>query len=65
MDGTARDYLNLDIEATYTLTTQLIDEVKAVDGTFVLLCHNETLSGQKRWIGWPELYRRIIEYARQ
>ncbi len=65
MDGTARDYLNLDIETTYTLTTQLIDEVKAVDGTFVLLCHNETLSGQKRWIGWPELYRRIIEYARQ
>lgn len=63
MDGTARDYLNLDIEATYSLVTSLIDEVRAVGGSFVLLCHNETLSGQKRWVGWPQLYKRIVEYT--
>ena len=62
MDGTMRDYLNLDLEASYVLTTQLIDEVKAVGGTFIYLTHNETLGGEQRWEGWPEMYRRMLEY---
>ena len=62
MDGTMRDYLNLDLEASYALTTQLIDEVKAVGGTFIYLTHNETLGGEQRWEGWPEMYRRMLEY---
>ncbi|MDO5314685.1 MAG: polysaccharide deacetylase family protein [bacterium] len=62
MDGTMRDYLNLDLEASYALTTQLIDEVKAVGGTFIYLTHNETLGGVQRWVGWPEMYRRMLEY---
>lgn len=62
MDGTMRDYLNLDLEASYVLTTQLIDEVKAVGGTFIYLTHNETLGGEQRWVGWPEMYRRMLEY---
>lgn len=62
MDGTMRDYLNLDLEASYALTTHLIDEVKAVGGTFIYLTHNETLGGEQRWEGWPEMYRRMLEY---
>lgn len=62
MDGTMRDYLNLDLEASYALTTQLIDEVKAVGGTFIYLTHNETLGGEQRWVGWPEMYRQMLEY---
>ena len=62
MDGTMRDYLNLDLEASYALTTQLIDEVKAVGGTFIYLTHNEALGGEQRWVGWPEMYRRMLEY---
>lgn len=62
MDGTMRDYLNLDLEASYALTTQLIDEVKAAGGTFIYLTHNETLGGEQRWVGWPEMYRRMLEY---
>lgn len=62
MDGTMRDYLNLDLEASYALTTHLIDEVKAVGGTFIYLTHNETLGGEQRWVGWPEMYRRMLEY---
>ncbi len=63
MDGTMRDYLNLDLEASYALTKQLIDEVKAVGGTFIYLTHNETLGGEQRWVGWPEMYRRMLEYS--
>ena len=63
MDGTMRDYLNLDVEASYTLATQLVDEVKAVGGTFIYLTHNETLGGEQRWVGWPEMYRQFLEYV--
>ncbi len=62
MDGTMRDYLNLDVEASFALATQLVDGVKAVGGTFIYLTHNETLGGEKRWVGWPEMYRQLLEY---
>ena len=62
MDGTMRDYLNLDVEASFALAKQLVDEVKAVGGTFIYLTHNETLGGEKRWVGWPEMYRQLLEY---
>ena len=65
MDGTMRDYLNLDVEASLNLAKQLVDEVKAVGGTFIYLTHNETLGGEKRWVGWPEMYRRLLEYIVQ
>lgn len=62
MDGTMRDYLNLDVEASLALAKQLVDEVKAVGGTFIYLTHNETLGGEKRWQGWPEMYQQLLEY---
>lgn len=63
MDGTLRDYLNVNIKDSYDIITKVIDEVKNVNGTFTFLTHNETLGGQKRWVGWPDLYRRILEYG--
>lgn len=62
MDGTMRDYLNLDLEASLALAKQLVDEVKAVGGIFIYLTHNETLGGEQRWVGWPEMYRQLLEY---
>ena len=63
MDGTLRDYLNISVSDSYNMITKVIDEVKKVNGTFCFLTHNETLGGQKRWAGWPELYRKIVEYG--
>ena len=62
MAGTMRDYLNLDVETSLALAKQLVDEVKAVGGTFIYLTHNETLGGEKRWVGWPEMYRQLLTY---
>ncbi len=62
MDGTMRDYLNLDVQESFDKAKKLIDEVKNVNGTFILLWHNETLSGEKRWEGWITLYRKILDY---
>ena len=63
MDGTLKDYLNLSNTDSYNTISKLIDEVRKVNGTFIYLTHNETLGGEKRWVGWPEMYRKIIECA--
>lgn len=63
MDGTMRDYLDLDVHESFDKAKKLIDEVKKVNGTFILLWHNETLSGEKRWEGWITLYRKILDYV--
>ena len=63
MDGTMRDYLDLNVDESYEKATKLMQEVKNVGGTFILLWHNETLSDEKRWSGWLSLYRKIIDYA--
>ena len=62
MDGTMRDYLDLNVHESYEKAKKLVDEVKNVNGTFILLWHNETLSGEKRWEGWITLYRKILDY---
>ncbi|MCQ2322390.1 MAG: polysaccharide deacetylase family protein [Bacteroidales bacterium] len=63
MDGTLRDYLNLGNEESLEKVKRLITEVKNVDGTFILLWHNETLSDEKRWTGWVALYQEILNFA--
>lgn len=63
MDGTMRDYLNMSVDESFSLACRLIDEVKAVNGTFIYLTHNETLGGEKRWKGWPEMYEKMIRYC--
>lgn len=63
MEGTLADYLKLTPEESFNYIRQLIDEVKAVDGTFISLWHNETLGGQGRWVGWPEVYEKMIRYG--
>lgn len=63
MDGTMRDYLDLSTTESYALAVELLQAVKDVNGTFILLWHNETLSDEKRWKGWITLYRKILDYA--
>ena len=63
MDGTLRDYLDLDCEKSFEKVKELVTEVKKVNGTFILLWHNETLSGEKRWVGWETLYENILNFA--
>lgn len=65
MDGTMRDYLGLGPKTSFKLLKHLVDEVKAVNGTFIYLTHNETLGGEKRWKGWAEMYRNLLDYALQ
>jgi len=63
MEGTLKDYMYKDKEQSLEIIKLLIDEVRAVDGTFVSLWHNESLSNADRWKGWHELYVETIRYA--
>jgi hypothetical protein len=63
MEGTLKYHLKISPEDAMQKIIPLIDEVKAVNGTFMSLWHNETLSNQKMWLGWKSVYEEMVKYA--
>jgi len=63
MDGTLKDYQQLSPEEAIIKIKKMVDEVKAVNGTFISLWHNETLSNIDRWEGWQDVYPELLKYA--
>ena len=63
MDGTLRDYMELTPADAIEQIRVLINEVKKVNGTFISLWHNESLSDKKRWKGWRRVYEELLEMA--
>ncbi|GAB1307638.1 polysaccharide deacetylase family protein [Urechidicola sp. KH5] len=63
MDGTLNYYLKLVPAVSKVRICQMIDEVKNVNGKFVLLFHNETLSETDVWKGWRKLFRDVLKYV--
>ena len=63
MEGTLKDYQNISALEAIQYIKPLVEEVKAVNGTFVSLWHNETLSNEKSWIGWHKVYEEMIKLA--
>ncbi|MCW3104596.1 MAG: hypothetical protein JWO09_3036 [Bacteroidetes bacterium] len=63
MEGTLKYYMKVEPEDAMSRIRPLIDEVKAVDGSFISLWHNDTLNDQKLWKGWKAVYEEMIAYA--
>jgi hypothetical protein len=63
MEGTLKDYMKVQPEDALPKIKFLIDEVKAVNGEFISLWHNESLSNQKLWSGWQPVYEEMVKYA--
>ncbi|NPD46580.1 MULTISPECIES: polysaccharide deacetylase family protein [unclassified Lentimicrobium] len=63
MDGTLRDYLKTDSDNAKNIISNLIKEVKAVDGHFISLWHNESLNNLDKWSGWLEVYEHLLKEA--
>lgn len=59
MDTTLNDHLGLVPAVAKSKIEQLRTEVQKVDGTFITLFHNETLSDKGRWKGWGGLYKSV------
>ena len=54
--------MNLNKEEAFSFVQPLIDEVKAVNGCFMSIWHNESFDSNKEWIGWTDVYETIIRY---
>lgn len=63
MDGTLCDYKEMSPDQAINEIKSLIDEVKAVDGEFISLWHNDSLSETGRWKGWRKVYEEMLKYS--
>ena len=61
MDATFRYYLKVKPEEALNMLVSLAEEVRAVDGTFISLWHNESLSEIQPWTGWSNLYSQMVK----
>lgn len=63
MDATLRYYMKIMPAETLSYVGPLIKEIKDVNGTFITIWHNESISDQKPWEGWRDVYEEIIKAA--
>ena len=63
MDGSLRDYLKVGPTAAKAIISNIIKEVKQVDGEMISLWHNESLNNKDRWKDWVEVYIHLLKEA--
>ena len=63
MDGTLNNYLKLTTEEAIKKVKDIVAEVKNVNGEFISIWHNETLSDWREWKGWKTVYEEVIKTA--
>jgi hypothetical protein len=63
MDGTLKDYLGLTPQEANHRIAKLINETKMVNGTFMSLWHNDSLSEYGDWQGWRVVYESLLQQA--
>ena len=64
MDTTLNTYLKLTPKQSLGKIRDLKNEVKRVNGTFITLFHNESLSGYLQWNGWGNVYESMLKIAK-
>ncbi len=64
MDTTLNDYMKLTPKQSLGKIRDLKNEVKRVNGTFITLFHNESLSAYQRWRGWSRLYGSMLKISK-
>lgn len=65
MDATFKYYMKTDVDKVMDIVQSLVDEVKSVNGTFISLWHNESLSENYIWKGYRKVYEELLAYAHQ
>ncbi|MFL0171173.1 polysaccharide deacetylase family protein [Tenacibaculum maritimum] len=61
MDTTLNDYMKLTPKQSLGRIRDLKNEVKKVNGVFITLFHNESLSNYLRWKGWGNVYKSMLK----
>lgn len=60
MDQTLRSYMNLSTVDATLIIEQIMENVKAVNGTFISLWHNESVNNFGVWKGWKTVYEKML-----
>jgi hypothetical protein len=55
--------MNTNQEQACDIIDGLIDEVRAVNGLFISLWHNETVSDEGLWEDWRKVYEHLVQKA--
>lgn len=63
MDATLKYYMKVQPEDAMSHIAPLIEEVRKVNGDFISLWHNESLSENKLWTGWKKVYEDLVAAA--
>jgi hypothetical protein len=63
MDVTMKDYSEITPEKASVVIRSFVDTIKAVNGEFVSVWHNESFDETGRWKGWRKVYEDLLAYA--
>lgn len=63
MEGTLKYHMKMLPKDGMAKIKALIDEVRAVNGVFISLWHNDTVNDRKIWKGWKAVYEEMVIYA--
>nr|WP_320022364.1 polysaccharide deacetylase family protein [uncultured Draconibacterium sp.] len=63
MDGTLNEYMRLDKQEALSQIEELVNSVKLVNGTFISLWHNQSLSEQNNWKEWSD-YEEMLKICK-
>jgi hypothetical protein len=63
MDATLNLYMKVKPDVAIEKVQSLIEETKKVNGTFISIWHNETLSEVSPWSGWKIVYEELVKKA--
>lgn len=63
MDATFKHYLNQTPEQALESICEIIEEIKKVNGQFIPLWHNESMSNYAEWEGWQDVYGEMLKYS--
>ncbi len=63
MDISLMQYLRLSPDGAIKKCSEIIEKIKSVDGLFVSLWHNESLSDHGVWKGWRRVFEAMVKKA--
>ncbi len=60
-DRALNTILNYTVDESLVKITELKNEVKKVNGTFITVFHNESVGNYGEWEGWKTVYKNIVK----
>ncbi len=60
MDATLKYYMKVEPADALSYIEPLVKQVKSVNGVFISLWHNESLSNMGPWEGWQNIYEEMV-----